>query len=249
MFERESAWLLKEKYGSIKSEAFYAAVAELKAGVPLAYLIGHIPFLDTTIFLNSRPLIPRPETEFWVEKAIAAILKTHKEAPTILDLCAGSGAIGVAIGKKITNAKIDFAELEKNHLPLIIKNCQENALPLEQVRAIWSDLFEPVTDTKLPKYDFIFCNPPYIDKTLGRTAESVTKFEPELALYGGESGMEIIDRIIKEAPKNLNPQGQLWIEHEPEQSEQIAKLGYGKFATTTHKDQYDILRYSILVLQ
>ena len=87
-------WLLKEKYKGVKSRAFLADCQELKAGVPLAYVIGSIPFLDTKIYLDSKPLIPRPETEYWTEQAIKSI-KTVASA-NVLDLCSGSVCIGVA---------------------------------------------------------------------------------------------------------------------------------------------------------
>ena len=64
-------WLLKEKYLGQESDAFFADVKRMVLGEPLGYLIGHVPFLDTTIYLDSKPLIPRPETEFWTQKVIA----------------------------------------------------------------------------------------------------------------------------------------------------------------------------------
>ncbi len=92
---QDEVWLLREKYQGVKTDAFFEDCARLKNGEPLAYIIGSIPFLNTTIFLDAHPLIPRPETEFWVEKAIAHM---NVRAPLrILDLCAGSGCIGVAV--------------------------------------------------------------------------------------------------------------------------------------------------------
>ena len=71
--DKDQAWLLEEKYSGEKSVAFFADCKRMALGEPLGYLIGHAPFLKTTIYLDSRPLIPRPETEFWTEKAIAEI--------------------------------------------------------------------------------------------------------------------------------------------------------------------------------
>lgn len=250
MVSQEQKWLLVEKYNGEKSAAFFADAALLEAGVPLAYLIGSIPFLNTTIHLDTHPLIPRPETEFWVEKAIAAIRDYATTHPIhILDLCAGSGAIGVAMAKALPSSLVDFAELDSTHLPTIAKNCRENGITPERVHIYASNLFSRATGEALPRYDLIVSNPPYIDQSLGRTAESVVTHEPALALWGGEAGLELIAKIIKEAPLHLKPGGQLWFEHEPEQTGALARLAAPHFTISTQKDQYGVSRYSILVLQ
>jgi release factor glutamine methyltransferase len=251
MYGQEIKWLLSEKYDGQKSEAFLADVAKLEAGVPLAYLIGHIPFLNCKIYLDSHPLIPRPETEFWTELAIKKIQASSATQPEvhILDLCAGSGAIGVAVANSILSALVDFAELDSSHLPTIAKNCRLNQITNERVSIFASDLFNTASGRTLPRYNYILSNPPYIDKTLDRTEQSVVENEPALALYGGKAGMDNIKKIIEEAPNHLKPDGQLWLEHEPEQSEAILNLAQDMFYVTTHKDQYDVIRFSQLVLQ
>jgi release factor glutamine methyltransferase len=253
MESQEFDWLLKEKYGGKKSKAFFADCRRVMAGEPLAYVIGWVDFLGAKIWLDSRPLIPRPETEYWVDIAI----KTLKEGKTlplgigsrslkILDLCAGSGCIGVAVAKSLPNARVDFSEIDKDNLPTIKKNLKENDISAERCQMVHSDLFRDLSGP----YDIILSNPPYIDESLNRTTESVKKHEPYVALFGGQDGFEIIERIIKEAPSHLTTGGQLWLEHEPEQSTRIKELGEENgFSVTNHKDQYDVERYSILVLQ
>lgn len=239
-------WLLKEKYKGEKSDAFFADCKRLALGEPLGYLIGHVPFLDCTIDLSSKPLIPRPETEFWVEKAITEINHASLTTPKILDLCAGSGCIGIAVAKAIPAATIHFSEIDANHLPTIKKNLEVNDISENRTCLAHSNLFEAFTGS----YDFILSNPPYIDMDLGRTDANVIQHEPYVALSGGLAGLEIIMTIIEDAPKHLKSGGQLWIEHEPEQSEAIRNLAREqKFIATTHKDQYDVERYSVLVLQ
>ncbi|MCA9354651.1 MAG: peptide chain release factor N(5)-glutamine methyltransferase [Candidatus Kaiserbacteria bacterium] len=253
MDSQERQWLLAEKYNGEKSKAFFADVKRLFLGEPLAYLIGHVPFLGNTIYLDSRPLIPRPETEYWTEEAINTIrggatlpLGFESKPVKVLDLCAGSGCVGVSVAKELPNTLVDFAELDRAHLPTIEKNLKENQVSKDRYHIYHSSLFSTVPDT----YDFILSNPPYIDPTLDRTEPSVKQYEPYHALYGGEKGLEIIIMIITEAPKHLRRGGQLWIEHEPEQSQAIKDLAekHG-FNCTTHKDQFGTERYSILVLQ
>lgn len=244
--DKEEMWLLEEGFGGEKSAAFFAARQRLQAGEPLGYLIGSIPFLDCTIQLDSKPLIPRTETEFWTELAIKEIKMTKLKSPHILDLCSGSGCIGVAVAKAISSAYVDFSEIENAHIITIEKNIQLNCGTKKHCHTIVSNLFENITS----RYDFILSNPPYIDTNLDRTEASVAGFEPHLALYGGRGGLDLINKIISVAPSHLNPTGQLWIEHEPEQSSSIKTVAeQAGFISITKKDQYGQERYSILVLQ
>lgn len=246
MTNRDETWLLTEKYHGEKTALFYADCARLAAGEPLAYLIGSIPFLSTTITLNSRPLIPRPETEFWVE----TFLTTHPSfgEARVLDLCAGSGAIGVAVGHAALTATVDFVELDRAHEETIRHNWELNNGTDRTPHTYIGHLY-----TALPpdlRYDFILSNPPYIDAALGRVAASVQDFEPALALYGGSEGLDLIRDIITSAPDHLRTGGELWLEHEPEQDASIAELGRAAgFTVHTQTDQYGVIRFSRLVLQ
>jgi release factor glutamine methyltransferase len=253
---QEIEWLLEEKYKGEKSEAFFADCRSLALGEPLGYLIGHVPFLDTIIHLDSKPLIPRPETEFWTEKVIADIKTNYPKQDNkhtsgaqllrILDLCSGSGCMGIAIAKAIPDAIVDFAEIDEKHLNTIRRNLEENTIESSQAHIYHSNLFEAFSGT----YQYIVSNPPYIDMDLKRTDDNVLKHEPYIALSGGLAGLEVIQKIIEEAPKHLERHGQLWIEHEPEQSVAIRNLAreHG-FTCITNHDQYGVERYSVLVLQ
>ncbi len=254
MENQEIEWLLKEKYGGEKSEAFFADCRRLALGEPLAYLIGWTPFLNCKIHLDSKPLVPRPETEYWTEEAISTIrdgatlpLGLDESKPIhILDLCAGSGCVGIAVAKATPSALVDFGEIDKDHLPTIKLNLLENNIDLDRTNIFHTNLFSNIPG----RYDFILTNPPYIDTNLDRADESVKKHEPYIALYGGEKGLEIITAIITKAPEHLTKGGQLWVEHEPEQSGDIQTIATSSgFMVTTHKDQYGVERYSVLVLQ
>lgn len=236
--DKEISWLLRDKYEGIESEAFFLDVERLKTGIPLAYIIGWVPFLGTKIWLDSSPLIPRPETEFWVQKAIDNIKLGNISNPKVLDLCAGSGCIGVAVLKHVPEAVVHFAEIVDDHHQTIRKNIRENNIDVARTKQIGGDLFEHVTG----KYDFILTNPPYIDPKLSeRVQASVVLHEPSQALYGGAGGMEIIERIISEVPKYLSLNGVLYIEHEPEQEEAIKRLAP---RAETLEDQFGVKRYS-----
>lgn len=256
MISQEKQWLLTEKYHGIETKDFLLDCARLVAGEPLGYVIGQVPFLDCQIWLDSKPLIPRPETEYWTELAISHIKKLRSNQSTsvrVLDLCAGSGAIGVAVAKAIPDAVVTFAELDPTHLPTIKKNLQENTTIYSSISSgkisqtyevIESNLYTNVSGV----FDVILTNPPYIDVAANTVTESVTDHEPHLALFGGVAGMEVITQIITEAKTHLTPlTGQLWIEHEPFQAKAIhAHAATAGFVCTHHGDQYHTVRYSIL---
>lgn len=237
----EEKWLLKEKYQGTTCPEFLTDCRRLTEGEPLAYIIGTIPFCNTTIYLDSRPLIPRTETEYWVAKAITDI--ASRKEPLVLDLCAGSGAIGVAVLANVSSARVDFGEIDTRHHSTILKNVHENGIDSTRARIFGGDLFTKIGS----RYDVILTNPPYIDPTRDRSEHSVRTYEPHRALYGGVRGTAYIRTIIREAPRHLTRNGVLYLEHEPEQEEEIRT--YAKtisLQVTSHKDQYDRVRYSIL---
>lgn len=243
---QDAAWLLEEKYHGEKTEGFFTDCARLATGEPLAYVIGWVPFLNTTVHLDSHPLIPRTETEYWVERAVTEMKNIEgKESLKMLDLCAGSGCIGVAVLKNIPNALVDFGEIDVQHHPTIQKNIFENAIDPSRAHIFYSDLFERIPEEK---YDYILTNPPYIDPEINRADDSVKQYEPSIALYGGLYGTELILKIIETAPEFLTERGVLYIEHEPEQSEAIRTKAHSVgFGAHTHLDQFGVARYTQLV--
>jgi release factor glutamine methyltransferase len=243
--------LLAEKYGGEKTEGFFADYTRLQNGEPLAYLIGNIPFLSTTIYLDlpdgvhgDRPLIPRPETEFWVEQVIRDMQRSTPPS-RVLDLCAGSGCIGVAVLKEVPETRVDFAEIDPGLHSVIANNIAKNTIDPLRTRIFGGSLFENISDAT--PYDWILTNPPYIDETLGRVTQSVRDYEPPRALYGGDSGLVLIREIIQTSMQYLTPTGTLVIEHEPEQAQFIQSLASEcDFSTTTYTDQYGTERFTYL---
>lgn len=237
----EEQQLIEEKYGGrVRAEdeaAFAADQARLASGEPLAYVIGWQPFLGLRIFLDSKPLIPRPETEWIAEKLIAG-LATHSAAMPAgemktaalhaLDLCAGSGAIGCALLAQVPDVRVSFGELMPAHEATIRKNLVGNGLATGSDLAARADaradmradvrigdLFAPFVGEK---FDIIVSNPPYIPDERALD-DSVALHEPAEALRGGPDGLGLVRRIAREAPAHLNPGGELWLEVDAEHAE------------------------------
>lgn len=254
---KDEQWLLEEKYGGVKTPDYEIDKERLAKGEPLGYVIGWQPFLGLKIHLDSKPLIPRPETEWWVEQLMSAILGTLRRSTDraggtfstendsvpgnrtrelrFLDLCAGSGAIGCAALARLPNAKVFFGEIDPAHEATILKNIRENNFDESRASVRIGDLFEPFVDAK---FDFIAANPPYIPVDRALPA-SVAGHEPAQALYAGADGLDVIRRIAAGLSKHLAEDGEAWIECDSAHAEAAPALfeTYGLHAEI-RTDQY-----------
>lgn len=147
----------------------------------------------------------------------------------ILDLCTGSGAIGIAIARNIKKCEITLSDISHNALKIANKNCKTfvgtdgSVCPQNnKIKIIQSDLFDNLD--KKDKFDVIVSNPPYIKTDVIKTLDKEVQNEPILALDGGKDGLDIYRRIIKEAHKHLNCNGYLCLEIGYDQKDDVAKL-------------------------
>ena len=240
--EREIGWLLKEKYGSQMSEVAEADIARIKRGEPVAYVIGFVDFLGCKIDLSRRPLIPRAETEFWVERAINEIENSKAKYIKYLDIFAGSGCIGISILKKFREATVDFVDRESAAIEQIKINCELNTIDSSRYQIIQSDIFENVEGS----YDYILANPPYIAESKKSDVQgSVLVYEPHRALFGGVEGLDCIERFLDQARKHLNKNGKIYLEFGSNQKEDIEKIlrdmSFGN--VEFYQDQFKKWRY------
>ncbi len=201
--------LIRDKYQGDRDADLSEDLARLAEGEPLAYVIGWIPFLRLRIGLDSHPLIPRPETEWWTEELCTHLKEKFRDNPfSFLDLCAGSGAIGLAVLARFPSAQVSFGELVPAHAEQIRKNIETNGLDAARASIFVSDAFDAFGDMR---FDVIATNPPYVPE--GRALDaSVTGFEPSEALFSGPDGLSVIRRVAEGTAAHLNPDGELWLE-------------------------------------
>ncbi len=238
--EKEIDWLLKEKYSGESFSEAEADVNRLRNGEPVAYVIGYADFLGCRIDLSAKPLIPRPETEYWTEQAIAEIRK--RDGAKVLDIFAGSGCVGIAVLKHVPAATVDFAEKNKRFLLQIKKNLKLGYVSPNRYHIIQSDLFSGVSD----KYDFILANPPYVAADDLLLADSVKQWEPKEAVVAGETGFETIEMFLKKAGEHLVPGGVLYMEFGSGQENEVSILLESfRYAYQLHKDQFGMYRYAV----
>lgn len=185
---------------------------------PMAYIIGHREFMGLDLKVTKDVLIPRPDTECVVEAAIEWLSQQEKNDLKVLDLCTGSGAIGLAIKKALPTLDITLTDLSEAALDLARENSERLGLA---VRFSQGDLFEAVGDCQ---FHCIVSNPPYIPNKVITTLESEVKdHEPYMALSGGESGFDFYDAIISEASQHLYPGGLLLLEAGDGQGETLIR--------------------------
>lgn len=218
--ENEKKWLLDEKYNGEKCFAFFTDLEKLKNGEPLAYLIGNQPFLNCKINLEFKPLIPRPETEFWVNDFIKKELKNKQEKREILDIFSGSGCIGISVLKNTKNNFIDFAEIKPNFIKQIQKNLDINSVDKKIYNIFRSNIFK---DIPKKKYDYILANPPYIPKNK-KIDDSVKKFEDYNSLFAKGNGLYFVKKIILNGKSFLKKDGGVFIEFDETSKNDIEKF-------------------------
>ena len=244
-YTQEILWLLNEKYNGRVSPEFKHDCARITSGEPVSYVIGSHPFCGCSIDLSRRPLIPRVETEWWVEKAIEEIRKEREgRSIRVLDLFSGSGCIGIALAASLPQAQVDFVDSEERFLEQIQINIESNGINPTRTRLIESNVFEKVKD----QYHYIFANPPYIDKDNNRADSSVLAWEPHEALFAPDHGLYYLKRTINETLEHLVSGGSLYLEYDTPQKKELEKLARSLPYSFVEfrKDQYDRWRWACL---
>ena len=214
-------------------EAYFELIERRASGEPMQYITGVQEFMGLTFNVNPSVLIPRQDTETMVEDALELMSKgtlrgeAFVEKPNfkdVLDLCTGSGAIGVSLAKLGQDLKVTCSDLSKDALETAKGNALANGL--KSIKFEQGDLFAPFRG-KLgrKKFDFIISNPPYIESEVIPTLQTEVKdHEPMMALDGGEDGLDFYRQIALEAPNHLKKGGALMMEIGYNQGEAVCKL-------------------------
>ncbi len=208
------------------------AVSRVLNGEPLAYILGQWEFYGLTLAVTPDVLIPRDDTCAVTELA----LKWGRGVSRILDLCTGSGCIGLALASKLKESRVILGDISKDALAVARKNAALNQLS-GRVSCMQVNALE-TAPALLGKFDLIISNPPYITGEEMKTLpKSVADFEPHLALYGGEDGLDFYRSIIDHFTIALNPNGLLALEFGMGQGDDVCQLLQAKGYTILERSR------------
>ncbi|MGB0595127.1 MAG: peptide chain release factor N(5)-glutamine methyltransferase [Rubripirellula sp.] len=213
--------------------AFRELVRRRGEGSPVAQLVGYREFYSLKFRVSEDVLIPRPETEHLVVEAIDYVKSMQSGPIRVLDIGTGSGAIAVTLAKYLPEAEITAVDCSEAAIQIATWNAQQHDVS-DRIRFIHSDLFGAL-DAEKP-FDIICTNPPYVSQVeYDQLAPSVRDFEPRQALLAGPLGTEVVEVILREAPRYMTAGGRLIIELSPMIANACEELAKGQGSYTEIK--------------
>lgn len=216
-----------------------SAMSQLEADIPLPYVLGHWEFFGLDFDITRDVLIPRPETELLVERAIAWLQASPKRR-TIADVGTGSGAIGLSIAMNVKDARLTATDISLSALKVARQNARKFDV-ISRVDFIQCDILPPYPkfiSTDL-HFDLICANLPYIPTQTLHNLQVYGR-EPEIALNGGKDGLDTIRRLLDIAPEWLTPGGRIMLEIEASQGTKALSLAYDSFSAAEIHLQRDL---------
>ena len=236
---------ISEQISKEKEELYFSLIDKhIEENMPLSHLAGFEYFYDRKFKVTKDVLSPRMETEELIYKVIEYIKSINKNNIKILDLCTGSGIIGITLRKELESKSLKVVASDISEEAL--KVAKENAIMNEaEVKFIQSDIFENINE----KFDIIVSNPPYIAYSDKITMEdNVLNYDPHLALFAEEDGMYFYREIVENSKEYLNKDGMIFFEIGYDQREKILKLANDNgFKAEVYKDINGRDRMAILV--
>lgn len=200
---------MDDEVGGGTEKLFDNFIARRAVREPVAYIVGIAWFMSLELSVNESTLIPRPETEGLAEEALAVVKSIETEAVNILDICTGSGCVGLAVAYYDKRVDAVLSDFNPACVDIAKKNAQSHNLN-KRVKVIESDLYKSIPKIK---FDVITANPPYIPTAdINGLDDDVRLYEPLAALDGGIDGLDFYKKIISGAREHLKPGGYLFLE-------------------------------------
>ncbi len=246
-FEIKVKLLCEKKHKGRETEVFLHDVVKMAEGEALEYLLGEVTFCDAKVDLSLRPMIPRPETEYWVKQAIEEMWQVvgnrHQlaEEVQVLDLFSGSGCVGLAVLRHLPQAKVTFVEIDKKSEEQIARSLARNKVREGRVEIVIQDVVEFLKyDTSFQKFDIIFAVPPYVPQSMHKEVMEELHAEEPLFFFDKEEGYYYHSQVLAHARSILYEGGGLYLEFDVTQREKIEKLleEYGYTEYSFFKDPY-----------
>jgi len=198
---------------SVQQRRFSRMVAQARAGMPVQYVVRSAPFLDFDVYVDHRVLIPRPETEELVERALARLGSKAKDRLLVVDYGTGSGCIAIALARRLPKARVVAVDVSAPALAVAKRNVQSFCVD-QRVRLVRATgLGSPALSRLRGRADLLISNPPYVPTPrIARLDRRVRKHEPRSGLDGGPKGTSIVGMLLEHGPGLLRPGGLLALE-------------------------------------
>jgi len=256
ILKKDSGWLfahLEHEISDDDIKKIDKLVSRRAKGEPIAYILGHKEFFGLTFLVNKKVLIPRPESEFFVDHALAWLKQVDASQSsndekacstnqfTILDIGTGSGNIIISIAKNFPNANFFASDISAEALKVAKKNANNHKI--NNIKFVYSDLFKNRLLHR--QFDLIIANLPYVPEN---ERDISTKFEPCNAIFAKDNGTGVMKKFLLEAKKHIAPPpGAILMELDPRNAEEILKFAVDKnYQAELSKDLAGHLRYLIL---
>ncbi len=204
-------------------DRFRELVRQAGEGHPIAHLTGSKEFFSLSFAVTPDVLIPRPESEILVERTISLVRKDPDAVKSLLDLGTGSGCLAVALARHLPQVQVGASDLSEVALAVAQQNAaRHDVAPRIEFRA--GDLFAPWNVDGPRLFDVIVCNPPYVATENAPIEDSVREHEPHTALFAGRDGLDVMRRLLADAPAHLRAGGHLLVEMAYDQAEAVRGL-------------------------
>ena len=203
---------------------------------PLAYIIGHREFYGLELCVTPAVLIPRQETELLIDEALKFAVENGDGDISVADIGTGSGAIAVSIAVNLPRTKVYATDCSTDALEIADFNRHKHGVA-DRITLFEGDLLEPIPDS----VDLVVSNPPYIASDLLPELTPEVHREPQVALDGGKEGLEVISRLLEQAPAKLKPGGSILIEISPEQIAAVREMAKARFPAADVSYDNDLL--------
>lgn len=199
-----------EEVSADTAETAFALLERRLAGYPLQYLLGEWEFFGLPFYVGEGVLIPRQDTETLAELGRDFLLERAPDERRTVDLCAGSGCIGITL-VKLCNADVTCVEFSGEAFGYLERNIALNGVG-ERVRAVHGDVLDGTLAEGLGEFDLIVSNPPYLDDTDMKNLQTEVTYEPRMALYGGKDGLDFYRQMLSVWTKRLKRGGVFAVE-------------------------------------
>lgn len=218
----------------------------VQRGYPLAYILNDQEFYKYSFYVDANVLIPRPETEFLIEKVLFEVARDSFKSFWAADLGAGSGCLGITLLLENPKLKLVFLENSPGAVAVLLRNLRKHKIAEERFK-VMTQLGEVNDFMQGQKFDLVISNPPYIAKDDQRVEKSVSQYEPQEALYAEDAGLAYLKSWSDWSMHNLNERGKVYFEFGLGQQDELIKFSQqNAWSYRIEKDQYNKDRFWVL---